>query len=111
MGDAQEQLIEQGFELACRVDEVPVIMPKRVEVHGRGVLICKADEGFFAVDEYCPHKYKSMAMGIVFDGQINCPWHGYVFDLETGRCKSGKRCAPVTTYEVQVVDAYIWVRA
>ena len=99
---------DEGFELVCGVDEVPDLMPRRVEVNGRGVLVCKTDDGFSAVDEICPHKDRSMRYGVVQRGQIICPHHRYKFDLETGRCR--RRCPPVAVYEVKVVDGDIYVR-
>lgn len=98
----------EGFERVCAVDEVPQHMPRKVEVNGRGVLVCRKNGELFAVDAICPHKNKSMERGVLFQGQIVCPHHQYRFDLETGRCN--RRCAPVQTYEVKVVDDEVWVR-
>lgn len=109
METTAEELINDGFELACSIDEVSVVMPKRVEIRERGVLICRSQDAFYAVDEICPHKQKSMAHGIVFDGDIICPWHSYAFDLETGRSNQ-RRCAPANVYELEIVDKQIYVR-
>lgn len=84
----------------CAVDDVPQHMPLRVEFKGRGVLICHGDDGYFAVDEICPHKNRSMRRGVIFQNELICPHHQYHFDLETGRCN--RRCAPVQTYDLQV---------
>ena len=84
------------------------MMPKRVDIDGQGVLICRTDDGFAAVDETCPHKQRSMRYGVVQRGQIICPHHRYKFDLETGRCH--RRCAPVAVYDVEVIDDDIYVR-
>ncbi len=97
------------FEQVCPVDEVPVHMPRKVKYNGRGVLICRDGDAIFAVDEICPHKNKSMKRGVLFDGQIICPHHQYRFELEIGRCN--RRCAPVQTYEVKVVEGAVWIRA
>ena len=98
----------EDFERVCAVDEVPEHMPRRVEVNGRGVLVCRKDGEIFAVDAICPHENESMERGVIFQGQIICPHHQYRFDLKTGRCN--RRCAPVQTYEVKVVDGGVWVR-
>jgi nitrite reductase (NADH) small subunit len=102
-------LSQEGFEKACATAEVPTMMPKKVELSTRSVLVCREGDSFYAVDEICPHKQKSMAMGLVFEGKIVCPWHQYGFNLETGRCDQ-RRCAPVETYEVRVVDDVVYVR-
>lgn len=104
-----DTLLKEGFERACRADEVPEMMPKKVDLEGRSVLVCRGADGFYALDEICPHKQKSMAMGLVFEGKLVCPWHQYGFDLETGRCDQ-RKCAPAHTFEVRVVDEVVFVR-
>lgn len=109
MNEHDQKLLDEGFEYACLTGEVPSMMPKRVELSARAVLVCRQDDDFFAVDEVCPHKQRSMASGIVFGGEIICPWHSYAFDLQTGRCNQ-RRCAPATLYEVALVDDRVYVR-
>lgn len=110
MAKSESKLLEQGYEKACSVEDIPAMMAKKVEVAGRGVLLCREDDEVYAVDEICPHKKRSMAYGVVLDGKIVCPHHQYEFELDTGRCR-GRRCAPVLTYEVEVVDEDVFVRA
>ncbi len=98
-----------GFTLACLTSEVPVVMPRKVMIAGRALLICRDQERFFAVDELCPHKNESMAYGVVMDGKLICPHHQYAFNLETGRCQV-RRCAPVQTYETLELDGAIYVK-
>lgn len=96
---------DDEFEPVCALDDVPEHMPRRVEFAGRGVLICRDGDDVYAVDEICPHENKSMKRGVLFDGEIICPHHQYRFELETGRCH--RRCAPVQTYRVEVVDGQV----
>lgn len=104
----EESLREAGFVPACGVDEVGAPLPKRVELDGRGILICRDGGDYYAVDEICPHENKSMKFGVVFNGELTCPHHQYRFKLEDGRCN--RRCAPVITYDLEVVDDQIWVK-
>lgn len=98
------------YTAVCGADEVPDLMPKRVVVDGRGILICRSGGELYAVDETCPHEKKSMRYGVVQRGEIVCPHHRYRFDLETGRCKRRRRCAPAEIYDVEVEDGTIFVR-
>jgi phenylpropionate dioxygenase-like ring-hydroxylating dioxygenase large terminal subunit len=49
-------------------------------------------DGEHRVPNACPH------LALPLDGEpdaagiITCPWHGYRFDVRTGRCVSGQRC-------------------
>lgn len=96
------------FERVCSVDDIPGPIPRKVELEGRGVLICRVGDDVYAVDEICPHKNQSMERAPLVGEEIVCPHHQYRFDLRTGRCN--RRCAPVQTYDVEVVDGEVWVR-
>jgi nitrite reductase/ring-hydroxylating ferredoxin subunit len=38
----------------------------------------------------CPHLGGPLDDALVEDGCVTCPWHGYRFDVRTGRCLSGQ---------------------
>jgi nitrite reductase/ring-hydroxylating ferredoxin subunit len=109
MSDTRQELLDAGFEEACSVDGIPRMLPRKVAIGGRSVLLCKDQGEVYAVDEICPHKHKSMAYGVVHQGKITCPHHQYDFELGTGRCKR-RRCAPVMVYAVEVVDGSVFVK-
>ena len=48
------------------------------------VAIFKTEEGFFAVENRCPHAGAFLHEGMVSDNILTCIWHGWRFDLETG---------------------------
>lgn len=104
----KSDLEDQKFVLVCTKERVPQFMPKAVRLGEQRVLICRDGDEFYAVDEICPHKQRSMRQGVIFQGEIICPHHQYHFDLKTGRCKS--RCAPLQVYELRVIQDEIWVR-
>ncbi len=98
----------EEFQAVCRVDELPDVRPKHVEVGDRSILICKSGGEIYAVDEICPHEKRSMRYGVVQRGQIVCPHHQYRFELESGRCR--RRCAPVEVYETKIDEGRVYVR-
>lgn len=99
---SSEALREAGYVGVGTVGEIPQVMPKKVHVSGRSVLLCRTSEGEVrALDELCPHKMESMAYGVVFEDRLICPHHQYSFDLQTGQ-SSMRRCPPATTYAVAV---------
>ncbi|HEU4354708.1 MAG TPA: non-heme iron oxygenase ferredoxin subunit [Actinomycetota bacterium] len=91
----------------CSIDEVPVGEVMRVEVGGRPIaLVNLGDEGFRAVDAICSHAHYFLDEGEVDaeDETIECPKHGSVFDLNTGRPRSLPATLPVETFAVTAVD-------
>jgi nitrite reductase/ring-hydroxylating ferredoxin subunit len=101
--------VDEHFVPVCDVDDIPDIRPFHAEIGGRGLLICRSGGDIYAVDERCPHEDQSMRYGIVRRGRIVCPHHQYSFELDTGECR--KRCPPVHTFEVEIEDETVYVRA
>lgn len=105
-----DELIADGFVQVCSTKDVPAMTPRRVVVGGRGVLVCRHLMRFRAVDEMCPHKMKSMQHGLIMGGELVCPHHQFTFDIQTGKCKN-RRCLPISTYETEVEDGMLFVKA
>ncbi len=59
---------------------------RRLVVEGRVfVLINRAGE-YFVLDGRCTHKPDALLCeGIVFEDTVMCPWHGFRYDIRTGR--------------------------
>ena len=88
-----------------------------VEIDGRRIGVISVDDVFFAVRDRCPHQPADICQGtvggtflpsapheLVYGKRrcvIRCPWHGWEFDLETGRSllepdRFGLKVYPVT---------------
>jgi nitrite reductase/ring-hydroxylating ferredoxin subunit len=48
------------------------------------VCIANVDGTYFALDGACLHAGAPLAAGILREGNIVCPWHGWEFDCKTG---------------------------
>lgn len=68
-----------------------------------GVRICLVLHGdrFYAVQDACTHNSESLSKGQVnYLGEVICPWHGYRFDLQSGKaCDSS--CRDLKTYPLK----------
>lgn len=61
-----------------------------IDVGRKKICLARTTEGFFAVNDKCPHNGASLGNGFCTDeGSVVCPVHRYHFDLKTGRAKSG----------------------
>ena len=91
----------------CSVAEVPVGEVRRVELDGREIAVVNLGaEGFRAVDAICSHAHEYLTEGEVdVDDETNeCPKHGSVFDLNTGKPRSLPATMPVDTFAVKTED-------
>jgi 3-phenylpropionate/trans-cinnamate dioxygenase ferredoxin component len=88
----------------CKADELPEGEMRMVEVDGRkiGVFNCAGD--LLAIEDRCSHDDGPLAEG-EFDATactVECPRHGSLFDLRSGRPKTLPAYQPVETFEVRV---------
>lgn len=72
------------------IDEVRAKLPLGVEVGGRRYRVVDVDGDLLVHPVACPHMLGPLDEGPVADGCIECPWHGYRFDLRTGRSSDGQ---------------------
>jgi len=106
------------------VDEVPPGSRRELPIGRFGVALFNVDGDFFALANRCPHMGGPLCAGRVTgttvaeeqyrpkwirEGEIlRCPWHGWEFDVETGRSlleprRYGLKTYPVTEDEGELV--------
>ena len=61
---------------------------------------------FYATENFCPHRGYPLADSRLYGNIVECDWHGWRFDLQTGRCFTEPACS-IETYEVVVEDGWI----
>jgi 3-phenylpropionate/trans-cinnamate dioxygenase ferredoxin subunit len=60
--------------------------PQLLILNGKRICLVLHDDKFAAVQDSCSHNGESLSKGKVnFLGEIICPWHGYRFELSSGR--------------------------
>ncbi len=89
----------------CKLDELPEGEKRIVEADGLkiGVFHCPGGE-LLAIEDRCSHDDGPLAEG-EFDSAsctVECPRHGSLFDLRTGKPKSLPAYRPVDTYDVRI---------
>jgi 3-phenylpropionate/trans-cinnamate dioxygenase ferredoxin subunit len=89
----------------CPLYALPQGEMRLVESDGRkiGVFHC-ADGEFVAIEDRCSHDDGPLAEG-EFDAAactVECPRHGSLFDVKSGRPKTLPAYQPVETFEVSV---------
>lgn len=67
---------------------VPSQGARKLMVQGRQIAVFRtADNGFFALEDRCPHKNGPLSDGIVHGDCVTCPLHGWVISLASGRAQ------------------------
>ncbi len=75
----------------------------RVEVNGESVAVFNLGGRLYAIGAKCTHVGGPLDEGSVTDHRVVCPWHGSVFDLESGSVVRGPAQTAVPAFRVTVV--------
>ena len=66
-------------------DGIPAGAGRPLDVDGLRVALFNDGARLYAVDDRCPHRGASLGEGLLTAGTVTCPWHGWTFDVRTGR--------------------------
>lgn len=81
---------------------------RTVEVRGRRFAVWNVDGLFHAIDDTCPHRGAPLGAGVLENGKVYCPLHGWEFDVKTGACHSNP-ARPVKTYPAKEENGQVWI--
>lgn len=98
-------------------DEIEVGGRKIVQIDHLSIGVFRLSDGFHALRNYCPHQGAELCKGTLHGTHrpgavaeftpalagrvLRCPWHGWEFDIVTGKALYDGR-SRVATYEVRV---------
>ena len=111
--------------VACAIADLPPGKSRIFELNGRSIGIFNIGGELHAIRNSCPHKGAPLCEGTVGGtmlpsnpheyvyGQegrlLRCPWHGWEFDLATGRPPFDPERARVRIYDVDLEDGNVVV--
>ena len=100
--------------------ELAISKPKNITHFGRKLVVWKGNNNkeVNCVLDKCSHRGAKLSGGIVIDDDIECPYHGWIFDSQ-GKCKHipqsqypnhiPQACHIRETYKTFVDDGIIWI--
>jgi nitrite reductase/ring-hydroxylating ferredoxin subunit len=107
-----------AFHVVATTDEIPPGGRKVATVKGRPIVVFHTNGRYFALYDRCPHQGAKLSEGKLTGlveasepgtlcytrrGEIlRCPWHGWEFDLATGKSWCDPRRVRVKNYPVSV---------
>jgi 3-phenylpropionate/trans-cinnamate dioxygenase ferredoxin subunit len=107
-----------GRHVVASTEEIAPGKCKVVEIAGREIGVFNVDGEFFAIANRCPHEGASLCKGRIvalvqatepgkYDvsrkGElIRCPWHGWEFDIRTGKSWCDPQRLKVRSFAVKV---------
>ncbi|AJY75614.1 Rieske (2Fe-2S) protein [Paenibacillus beijingensis] len=106
----------------AEIEDIPEGTRKIVQVEGRSIGVYNVKGEYYALSNYCPHQGAELCKGPVCGTTlesnvyeykygrdqeiIRCPWHGWEFDIKTGKSLFNERIR-TRTYPLKVKDGYL----
>jgi len=72
-----------------------------IDVDGKAIALFNVAGEIFAIDNTCIHKGGPLGEGELDDAIVTCPWHGWQYDVKTGKSPVNPM-ANVNTHNVKV---------
>ena len=88
----------------CAVDELPPGERKTVVWEDLEILVVNIEGELLAIEDRCSHDDGDLAEGEIYNDRcaIECPRHGALFDLRSGKPLTLPAYKPVDTFPVKV---------
>lgn len=89
--------------------EITPTQPKIIEApDGMQIAVFNVDGDYCAINNICPHRGGPLGEGDVEGTLVSCPWHGWQFDVKTGKSPVNP-AASVKTYVCKVEGSDVCV--
>ncbi len=73
------------FIAVAQVQDIPPGTGRTVEVKGVWIALFNIEGTFYAIDNACPHAGGPLGEGKLCGSVVECPWHGWKFNVVTGQ--------------------------
>ena len=96
------------FVRVAAASELPPGKMKPITVNGKTLALCNVGGTLYALDNVCAHRGGPLSEGYLEGDNLECPWHGWQFNVKTG-CMPMNPGTQVQTYQVKVEGADVLV--
>ncbi|MEM9542168.1 MAG: NifU family protein [Cyanobacteria bacterium P01_E01_bin.42] len=100
---------DPDWTLATSLAEIPERGVLDLKLAGHKLLLSRKEETVTCFRNACSHLGVAIDGGDWEEGVLTCPYHGFQFELETGRCRTAPD-VPLQPYAVKVANGQVFVR-
>lgn len=99
-----------SVERVGNLDEIDPGTARVVEVGGQSIALCRVEDGdLYAIENRCTHDDGPLGEGELDGDRIECPRHGALFDVTSGRAVTLPAIGKVRCYAVSVEDGQVQI--
>jgi nitrite reductase/ring-hydroxylating ferredoxin subunit len=84
------------------LDEIPPGQMIYCVVDGLPVALANVAGNIYAFSDTCRHEGGSLSSGVLIEHTVTCPWHGWTYDITTGKSIVPPIGLRIPTYPVMI---------
>ncbi|MEY3989723.1 MAG: hypothetical protein RI985_804 [Chloroflexota bacterium] len=81
---------------------------KCVVVDGLPIGVANVAGQVYAFDDACRHEGGPLSSGVLINDTVTCPWHGWTYQLRTGKAIVPPVGIRIRVYPIVIIDDMIW---
>jgi nitrite reductase (NADH) small subunit len=81
---------------------------KEFSCGNKEICIANVNGSYSAMDNVCLHQGGPLGQGVIENGKVVCPWHGWEWDPQTGEAAHSAR-AKVTVYPLKIENGDVLI--
>jgi len=98
-----------GLTTVIKTSELKPGEGKVAEVEGQTLACFNVGGAFHVIENTCCHKGGPLGEGDLDGSVVTCPWHGWRYDVTTGRCVAPNPAAAVKSLKATVENGEVKV--
>lgn len=99
-----------SLEQVGNLDEIEPGTARVVEVAGQSIALCRVEDGdLYAIENRCTHDDGPLGEGELDGDRIECPRHGALFDVTSGRAVTLPAIGKVRCFAVSIDDGQVQI--
>ncbi len=95
------------FVKVAKISEIADQSAKCVEMAGMRIALFNLGGDFYAIDDTCPHEGGPLSEGVIKGEEVECPWHGSLFNIKSGEVTLDPAEENVTNHNVRITGDVI----
>jgi len=97
------------WEKAGKLSEFKSGYKWQVEIQNRPVALFRFEDNYYALRNSCLHQGFPLSQGNVNKYMVECPLHGWVYDIRDGKCLSTEN-RYTFTYDVRITGDILEIK-
>ena len=92
----------------CTTADLPAEgQAKEFQCGAKTLCVTRLDGTVSALEGVCPHRGGPLGQGVIEEGKVVCPWHGWQFDAKTGAVGDDEDGVPTYPVTINGDDVFV----